>query len=78
MAALGNIYRNMASYAELLQNHISKENNILFRMADSKLSDEDQQELLRLFAEAERNHSSGYSSSQYIERIDTLASAYGI
>jgi hemerythrin-like domain-containing protein len=78
MAALGNIYRNMAGYAELLRNHISKENNILFRMADNALSDTDQQELLRLFEEAERNHSSGHPSSEYIERIDTLASAYGI
>ena len=78
MAALGNIYRNMAGYAELLQNHISKENNILFRMADNALSDADNQELLRLFGEAERNHNSGHSSSEYIERIDKLASEYGI
>jgi hemerythrin-like domain-containing protein len=78
MAALGNIYRNMASYAELLRNHISKENNILFRMADNALSEADQQELLRLFAKAESNYSSGLSSSAYIERIEKLASAYGI
>jgi hemerythrin-like domain-containing protein len=78
MAALGNIYRNMAGYSELLRNHIAKENNILFRMADNALSDADQQELLRLFEESERNHYSGHSSSGYIERIDELASVYGI
>jgi hemerythrin-like domain-containing protein len=78
MAALGNIYRNMAGYAELLYNHIGKENNILFRMADNALSDTDQQELLRLFDETERNQSSGHSSSEYVEKIDKLASVYGI
>ena len=77
-AALGNIYRNMAGYAELLQNHISKENNILFRMADNALSDTDQQELLRLFDEVEKNHSSGHASQEYIERINKLAAFYGI
>jgi hemerythrin-like domain-containing protein len=78
LAALGIIYRNMAGYAELLHNHIGKENNILFRMADNALSETDQQELLRLFGETERNHSSGHSSSGYIERIGKLASVYGI
>jgi hemerythrin-like domain-containing protein len=77
-AALGNIYRNMAGYAELLQNHISKENNILFRMADNALSETDNQELLRLFDEAERNHASGHPSSEYIDRIAKLAAVYGI
>jgi hemerythrin-like domain-containing protein len=77
-AALGNIYRNMAGYAELLQNHISKENNILFRMADNALSDSDNLELLRQFGEVEKNQSSGHSSQEYIERIDSLASIYGI
>jgi hemerythrin-like domain-containing protein len=76
--ALGNIYRNMAGYAELLQNHISKENNILFRMADNALSETDNQELLKQFSEAEKNHSSGHSSSEYIERINKLVAAYGI
>ena len=45
----------MAGYAELLQNHISKENNILFRMADNALSEKDQQDLLKQFEEAEKN-----------------------
>ena len=36
----------MAGYAELLQNHIGKENNILFRMADRALSESDHKDLL--------------------------------
>ena len=78
ISALGKIYSNMAGYAELLRNHIGKENNILFRMADRALSETDHQELLKQFQEAEKNHSSGSSSEEYIQRIEQLASAYGV
>jgi hemerythrin-like domain-containing protein len=78
MSALGNIYTNMAGYAELLQNHIGKENNILFRMADRALSETDHQELLKQFEEAEKMHASAFSSADYIKRIQQLASAYRI
>jgi hemerythrin-like domain-containing protein len=40
------IYANMLGYAELLKNHIAKENNILFRMTDNCLSDEEQKSFL--------------------------------
>lgn len=76
--ALGKIYSNMAGYAELLQNHISKENRILFRMADNALSEADQNHLYRQFEEAEKNNPSGKSSADYIERIEKLATAYGV
>jgi hemerythrin-like domain-containing protein len=75
-AALGDIYRNMAGYADLLHNHIGKENNILFRMADRALSEEDNKLLLKEFVEAEKNHTSG-SPEEYIKRISHLASTYG-
>jgi hemerythrin-like domain-containing protein len=78
MSKLGNIYSNMAGYAELLQNHIGKENNILFRMADRALSESDHQDLLKQFEEAEKQHSSGSSSEEYIRRIQQLTAAYGI
>ena len=78
LSALGKIYSNMAGYAELLQNHIGKENNILFRMADRALSEEDHQLLLKQFEEAEKTHVSGSSSEEYIKRIQQLASVYGI
>jgi len=55
-----------------------KENNILFRMAEGALSETDNQVLLKQFEEAEKNHSSGSSSEDYIERIKHLASAYGV
>ena len=76
--ALNEIYRNMTGYAELLRNHIGKENNILFRMADRVLSESDHLNLLGKFEEAERNHKSTAGSEDYIERIQNLVSLYNI
>ena len=78
VSALGRIYSNMAGYAELLQNHIGKENNILFRMADRALSDTDHEELLKQFAEVEKTQTSDHSSEDYINKINKLASVYGV
>lgn len=72
------IYKNMAGYAELLRNHISKENNILFRMADKALSDIEQQNLLAQFDTVEKNRLAGTRVTDYIERIKTLASFYKV
>lgn len=77
-AALGEIYKNMKGYSELLRNHIGKENNILFRMADNVLSDSDNHQLLYRFNEAEKAHSSSAGSKEFILRIDKLASHYNI
>lgn len=77
-SALGTIYSNMSGYSELLRNHIGKENNILFRMADRALSETDHQDLLKQFEEAEKAHSSGSSAEGYIERIKHMAAVYGV
>jgi hemerythrin-like domain-containing protein len=77
-SALGRIYSNMAGYAELLKNHIGKENNILFRMADRALSETDNRELLKQFEEAEKEHGASSSSAEYISRIQQLASSYNV
>jgi hemerythrin-like domain-containing protein len=68
----------MNGYADLLTNHISKENNILFRMADKVLSDDEQKRLLESFEKIEQNRSVGTQANDYIERINTLASNYGV
>lgn len=73
--ALKQIYDNMKGYAELLQSHISKENNILFRMADKVLSKNDNEKLLTEFSRAEKSHR---PSSEYINKIDNLAALYQI
>lgn len=77
-SAIGEIYNNMKGYADLLRNHIGKENNILFRMADNVLSGEDHHQLLYRFEEAEKAHTSSAGSKEYILKIDELASCYNI
>jgi hemerythrin-like domain-containing protein len=73
---LQSIYENLGNYATLLQNHISKENNILFRMADQVFSDEEQQSLLIQFGEVESNAVAEYNQANSIQKINTLADIY--
>jgi hemerythrin-like domain-containing protein len=68
----------MRAYAELLRNHISKENNILFRMADKTLSEDEQQNLLAEFGILEKVRPTGKRPTDYIDRINTLASFYKV
>jgi hemerythrin-like domain-containing protein len=77
-SALTGICQNMVGYAELLQDHIGKENNILFRMADRVLSESDHRNLLEKFGEAEKSHISAGNQGEYTERIQELASYYKI
>lgn len=72
------IYQNMKGYADLLNNHILKENNILFRMADNALSDADHKDLLEKFKTVEQSLPEGIRKTDYINRIDILAKAYKI
>jgi hemerythrin-like domain-containing protein len=76
--ALNDIYSNMSGYAGLLQNHIGKENNILFRMADRALTEEDHAILLQEFEKAVNTYSGGTGPGVYTRRIDELAAAYDI
>ena len=73
---LKSIYENLGNYAILLQNHISKENNILFRMADQVFSDEEQQKLLIQFGEVENNTADEFNHANSIQKINTLAEIY--
>jgi len=72
------IFRNMNGYAELLQNHIAKENNILFRMADNALSDEEQAELMKKFENVEDEREIGRKPADYISAIEKLAVIYNV
>jgi hemerythrin-like domain-containing protein len=76
--ALGEIHKNMQGYSDLLRNHIGKENNILFRMADNVLSEADHHQLLYRFEEAEKEYTSSPGLNEYILIIDELASYYQI
>lgn len=75
--ALGEVYLNMNSYAGLLKNHIAKENNVLFRMADNVLSESENNALLGKFADEEKKISST-GKNDYIRSIQTLTTFYKI
>jgi len=75
LSARDQIYKNMTGYAELLRNHIHKENNILFPMADNLFSQSENQNLLTEFDRIE-NPSEGVNHQVFIERIDRLAEIY--
>jgi hemerythrin-like domain-containing protein len=74
--ALAGIFTNMSEYDSLLKNHISKENNILFQMANRVLSESDHRDLLISFEEAQKSHNSTKGAEKYIEQINNLASFY--
>jgi hemerythrin-like domain-containing protein len=76
--AVTGIYQNISGYADLLVNHIKKENNILFRMADNALSDIEQKNLLDQFEAIEQNRSAGTRANDYINRINTLVLFYKV
>ena len=48
------VIENARAYLRLLREHIQKEDEILFEMADNVLSAEEQKQLLRQFEEHER------------------------
>ncbi len=75
VAVLAKIHENMLAYAGLLKNHIYKENNILFRMADGMLSEDEQQQMLSEFSKLE-NPEQGDKHASYVERINNLAAIY--
>jgi len=76
--SLEGIYSNMTGYADLLVNHISKENNILFRMADKAFSGEEQNNLLTDFEKVEKYRPEGSRVKDYINRINALAEMYKV
>jgi hemerythrin-like domain-containing protein len=75
-SGLASVYENMQAYIILLRNHISKENNILFRMADSVFSENDQQLLLEEFARVEGQGINGVLPAEYILEIAKLEAVY--
>lgn len=76
LSALAFIYSNMHGYGELLQNHIAKENNVLFRMADQALPKEDQEFLFKQFVEIENRGISNHQKKDFIARIEKLTHIY--
>ena len=76
ISALALVYQNMRGYSELLRNHIAKENNVLFRMAENALSQDDYATLLNKFQEIENQNSPNNRKKDFIARIEKLNLIY--
>lgn len=76
LPALEQVFINMTDYVNLLRNHISKENNILFRMADRVLSKEDHEALLNSYASVTPVTENGGGIPEYISDIERLEEKY--
>ncbi|MCX6237363.1 MAG: hemerythrin domain-containing protein [Bacteroidia bacterium] len=78
LSAITVIYYNIQGYGELLRNHIAKENNVLFRMADNALSESDQEALFMQFKKVENQDLPNNQKSDFIARIEKLAQVYNL
>jgi len=65
-------------YAGLLRQHIEKEDNILYVMADQVLTPEDQKELLAVYDDVEKQHLDGHSREHYIALVEELEREVGL
>jgi hemerythrin-like domain-containing protein len=74
--ALQDVYLNMRSYISLLRNHITKEDNILFRMADQVLSDEEQTRLLEQFSKTESSGIGKARIDAFLVKIQEMEAIY--
>ena len=78
LSAITAIYHNIQGYSVLLRNHIAKENNVLFRMADNALSVSDQESLFIQFKKVESQNLPNNQKSDFIARIEKLAQVYNL
>ena len=74
--AINVIYQNMTGYVELLRNHIMKENNILFRMADQVLTLNEQEVLVKKFEFEEQQVENAERRRKYLSMLDELTGVY--
>ena len=72
------IAENARGYVELLQEHIMKEDNVLFPMADSVLSPDDQRELAARFDQIETQIMGPGVHERYHRLLDDLERELGL
>jgi hemerythrin-like domain-containing protein len=71
-SAIPDIVVNARDYVNLLHHHILKEDNILFRMADEVLNDEEQENLLHCFHQVEEEEMGEEAHERYLEVVSEL------
>jgi hemerythrin-like domain-containing protein len=73
MTAVQTVRSNLLDYAALLRGHIQKENNVLYPMADSMLTDDDQRMLAEAFAQIEAEDMGAGVHERYHQLAHALA-----
>ncbi len=63
------VIENASGYAYLLQDHINKEDNILYPMADEALNQQAQKSILEKFKQAERKKFSKGTKEKYLSIV---------
>ena len=66
------------AYVDLLRQHINKEDEILFRMAQTMLSQAQDAELIAAFRRAEHDDMGSGTHERMLGIADALADAYGV
>lgn len=74
--AVMHIKRALMGYAQLLQQHIDKENSILFRMASQMISEQEDDHLKKEFKKVDSGETTGTSSQEFVGRLERLIKAY--
>jgi hemerythrin-like domain-containing protein len=75
--AISEFARHGLGYAELLKQHIHKEDHILFPMADRIMSSDDERQLMTQFDDAEAKAGEG-THERLLEIAENLARRYGV
>jgi hemerythrin-like domain-containing protein len=70
------IVRNARKFSSLLDQHIDKENNILYPMADTRLSPEQQNNMLEEFEKFEKQKISSGQRDEYYKILTNLSKVY--
>lgn len=76
VTGLNALVENYRAYIELLEQHINKENNVLFAMADKILSEETQDKLYEEFEELEENVIGRGKHEELHKRLERLSGTY--
>ena len=78
IAALSAAVENAVGYSQLLRQHIYKEDNILYKIADQVLTASDDKELMAKFEEVERERMGPGKHAEYLKLVEELEREVGI
>jgi hemerythrin-like domain-containing protein len=77
-SAAGDIQKNSSGYRDLLREHIDKENNVLYPMADRLLSKLDAAKMMERFEEIERDRVGVGKHEAYHDMLHRLKKIYQV